>query len=203
MKLIRLLLAISPLIFLFSCNSSSEKGKGKSDVVVKDTSALGKLLDHFDSVKLPVLIPDDLKANSKELDGKTIEAMTGGKTFLNAFLVKDVPDLAKNASVSKYYAAGFFASKKNPYYGLIIRKKDQGEYYFFCTVNKKGEFISGICIAFKEGDDVNILTRYASIEENSILVSQSDVSGPKDPTSKNSFFEIGPDGTILAIKGGI
>ncbi len=199
----RLLLLFSILCILYSC-TNTVKPKQEAVKPVKDTSAIGKFIEQFDSSKLPLLIPDDFSGKARELDSKAIEALCANKSFLAPFGIKDVPDMGKNASESKYYGEGMFTPQKKGYYGVIIRKKAQGEYYFLCTLNAHAELINGICVAFNEGDGVNILKRSSTINEDySVEVMQSDVSGVKDPTAKSAFFEIRSDGTINPIKKGM
>jgi hypothetical protein len=203
MMIKRLLITVFILSTLYSC-SSSVKPKEQANIPQKDTSVIGRFLENFDSSKLPLLIPDDLNGKTHVIDSKVIENLCADKSFTSPFTVKDVPDLGKNAGASQYYGEKMFLTSKKGIYGVIIRKKDQGEYYFLCTMNAKAEMIGGICVAFQEGDGVNILERNATVNDDySIQVMQSDVSGAKDPTSKSVFFEISADGSINLIKKGI
>lgn len=198
MKIIRLAFAFLLLISLTDCNNASKKPVADGTTATP-APTFGEFESHFSPVQLPLFLPpQDNSGPAKEIDPKLIEAFLKDKSTVFAFgPERDVPEIAENPAAGKYYAEGMLPDTKN-YSGFIVRKKGTGDYYYLVTFNLKGEYLSGICLAFQESDQSGKTERSASLNDDySLQIRQTDGS------SHSAFFEITPDGMINPIKKGV
>jgi hypothetical protein len=202
MKFIYYIVSFALFITLSSCNSNPSK-KAEPAVVEKPKTPFEKFTSNFRAVRLPVYLPptdDTLKP--KELLRADIDSFIKKNTFISAFGDKKVAGLGESPSTTRFYADEIITGPAT-YCALVLKKHETNDYYYVVTFKKTGEFISGLCIAFREENKDGVTERNVSLNEDfSIEVRQTDVTGPKDPIAKNAFFEITPEGVISRIKKG-
>ncbi|MCX6350813.1 MAG: hypothetical protein NTX03_03015 [Bacteroidetes bacterium] len=201
-------LLLFSLIFLISCDTETKKNndetlsnQNKKELNWEDFNA------SFEALKLPAFFPPDegIAIPHKLIATELIAKFFSKKPFEWAMgLERDVPNLSEHSdSATKFSAIGKIIIKDSNIVYVILKQKEGAKdfYYYLITTSAKGEYISGICVSFQEGDNENSLGRTASINTDlSIEISQSEYSKGKRSKPQTAFFEIGHNGKIAAIK---
>ena len=196
-------------IALISCSGSHDNPSDQSSnqtlspaATAASISEYQEFIQKFKAQALPVALPGNNDADSaKELDKKYIKDLLNGN-FSLAFGTEDVlPGIADNLDEVKYFTCG--KVKLDSFSGYIIHKEGEDEYYYLCLFDKTGRFTDGMCIAFKEGTNVDGTIRQSSInDDGSIEISQHNmIKGKRDMEgSERHFYEITTDGKIRDLK---
>ena len=195
-------------LLLFSCNTSQEKKIDETTQNEQKEALTWVVFDAgFDEMRLPIFFPPDegIQVPYKSISSKLIATLFSKKPFEWAMgLERDVPNLSEHSdSATKFSAIGKTYTKDSNVVYAILKKKDgiNDFYYYLITTTKTGEYISGMCLSFLEGDNENSLGRTASINTDlSIEIAQSEYSKGKRSTPQTAFFEIDHKGKINAIK---
>jgi hypothetical protein len=191
------------LIFLFlSCTGPSSSPVDKKEVAGQ--SGFPEFIKNFVDLHLPFLLPQEKKAADDEINSEQISAFFAGKNFQFPFgKTKDIPDPGVNMESNHYFYVGKFERVQGVTVLLIEKEtSDKDDYYYAATFSDSGEFIDGMCIAFREGTDKMAIERKGNIGDDfSIEIRQNGVGAEEGRTNgQSAFFELTSEGRIVPIK---
>jgi hypothetical protein len=187
------------IILLNSCNSPGPK-KPVEEKKLDPAAAYMQFSKNFATITLPYGVPkpgDNKKG--VEINRKLIETLFSEKSFKPAFEQKDVPELSDNIQSANYFYDGMWQT--DGFQAFIVKKVEGDNYWYLSTFTKDGQFIDGMCIGFRIGDQKAGTERRAVInDDQSVLIRQVDIGEGLEPDSPGKLYEIAADGRIVPME---